>query len=164
MTTVLLYGVLVWLVVLTALLARMLRLLTGIQALAPRPPVKAGPVPAALERLGPDRTAVLFRVDQPASLKQANRIKAGDVDPDRVVFLVTGSGDDRLHRLLAPTGARVMVDPEAQEISQALAPADVPLAFHLAGGEIVAQWRLGRDGSFRQFSRQIESRMREEVN
>ncbi|MFI6901318.1 hypothetical protein ACIBKY_08660 [Nonomuraea sp. NPDC050394] len=40
MTTILVYGALVWLLVLTLLLARMLRLMTGIEALSPHGPAQ----------------------------------------------------------------------------------------------------------------------------
>ncbi|MFI6290853.1 hypothetical protein ACIBEJ_04670 [Nonomuraea sp. NPDC050790] len=52
MTTILVYGALVWLTVLTLLLARMLRLMTGIEALAPDRP-------APVREPEPERSAVL---------------------------------------------------------------------------------------------------------
>ncbi|MEV0384987.1 hypothetical protein [Nonomuraea sp. NPDC050643] len=130
-----------------------------------------GPLPeraaAALERIGvgTDVTAAVFAGDRALCLEQARLIKAADVDPGRTMFLVTGpEGDDaaRLRDVLASTGARVVTEPDASRIADALEVSDPPLAFHVSKGRIVARSRLGPGGDFGRFSRQIRQWLKTE--
>jgi hypothetical protein len=97
---------------------------------------------------------VIFAANCARCVRQARLISSEDVDPERTVFLITGSdraGVEELRGLLAPTDARLMCDPEALDLLKALGVDDTPFAFLTSAGEVVAQSYLGHNGSFRSF-------------
>ncbi|OXM64045.1 hypothetical protein [Amycolatopsis vastitatis] len=164
MNTLLLCGIGVWLLLLTFLVSRLLVMLVDFRKLIPvehdGKPLRRinGPLPAEAAAVfgrigaGPELSAAAFAEGDASSLRQARLIEPADVTPGRTVFLVTGGDDgDPVHQALAGTGARVLRDPEADAILRAL-DVDAPLAFEISGGEVVAQFHLGRDGSFGRFS------------
>ncbi len=175
MNVVLLCGAALWLLVLTLVVSRVITLVTKLRdtAAAAEPVDEAGeparringPLPAevaaAFDRLGTGRdlSAAAFTAGHAPSVRQALLVEPDDVDPGRTVFLVTGGdGGDLLHEALASTGALVVHDPEAGEIVRGLG-ISTPLAFEVSAGEVVAQFHLGRDGTFGRFSELIRAHL-----
>jgi hypothetical protein len=171
MVTALLVVALVWLLVVTVLLAGVVRHLGGLQAAGVLtdasevgfnfdtdgpwiPSVLPERAVAALSRAGfveRDYVAVFFSAGCGTCLDRAQAIAKAGIDVDRTLFLLTGSREralDDFRQVLEPTGATLLADPEAHDIVKALDIQSTPFAFRVTDRQVVGKAYVRSVGDF----------------
>lgn len=89
-----------------------------------------------------DLVVTFFSSSCGSCLERAEQIAAALTDAGRNVFLVTGWDPERvgdITRVLAPTQAPIITDPDAQNVAKSLDIRSSPFTFRVVGGQVVAK-------------------------
>jgi hypothetical protein len=154
--------ILVWLAVLTVAFVGVTRHLGAAQAAGAGPSVGQGGalldgdgpwIPSvlpdrvrdSLDRLGlptDDLVATFFSARCGTCLEKALEIREVVTSAASNVFLIAGAEDELVQNMietLAPTGVRVVLDPDAQNIVKGLEIKSTPFSFRVVDGQVVAK-------------------------
>lgn len=89
-----------------------------------------------------DLTATFFSSRCGSCLERAEDVARAMTDPTRNVFLVTGIDPDPeggVSRILATTGAPIIVDPDAHDIVKSMDINSTPFTFRVIDGQVVSK-------------------------
>lgn len=89
-----------------------------------------------------DLVATFFSSSCGSCLERAEQIAGAITDASRNVFLVAGWDPDRvgdITRVLAPTQAPIITDPDAQNVVKSLDIRSSPFTFRVIGGQVIAK-------------------------